>query len=92
MKTKLGIFGLIGAISVSLALSKTCARGDDFNAVVKIIEQFYHVKHQSIPLIARAAMKTTRTVARIEVWLAESPPFVKAASRVPIGWLVVGGG
>ena len=49
-----------------IATRKTCARGDDFNAVVKIIEQFYHVKHQSIPLLARAAMKTTTTVARIK--------------------------
>jgi len=52
-------------MSVSAALSKTCARGDDFIAVVKIIEQFYHVKYQSIPLLARAAIKTTRTVAHI---------------------------
>src|SRR5216684_1326142 len=35
-------------------------------AVVKAIEQFYHVKHESIPLLARAGIKATRTVARIK--------------------------
>jgi hypothetical protein len=42
------------------------AKGDDFNAVVKMIEQFYHVKHQGIPLLARAGMKTATTIARIK--------------------------
>lgn len=41
------------------------AKGDDFGAVVKVIEQFYHVKHQGIPFLARAAIKTGTTVARI---------------------------
>lgn len=41
------------------------AKGDDFGAVVKLIEQFYHVKHQEIPFLARAGMKTATTVARI---------------------------
>ncbi len=41
------------------------ARGDDFNAVVRAIEQFYHVKHQNIPLLARAGMKAAKTAARI---------------------------
>src|SRR5258706_4558530 len=38
---------------------------DDFNVVVKLIEQFYHVKHQSVPLLARAGMKTATTAAKI---------------------------
>jgi len=38
---------------------------DDFNAVVKVIEQFYHVKHQNLPLMARAGIKVTRTAAKI---------------------------
>ena len=42
------------------------ARGDGFNDAVKIIEQFYHVKHRSIPLLARAGMKAVRTAARIK--------------------------
>lgn len=41
------------------------SKGDDFGAVVKVIEQFYHVKHQSIPFLARAAIKTGTTVARL---------------------------
>src|SRR6267378_1955620 len=42
------------------------ARGDGFNDAVKTIEQFYHVKHQSIPLLARAGMKAVRTAAKIK--------------------------
>jgi hypothetical protein len=41
------------------------AKGDDFKAVVKAIEQFYSVKHQSLPFLARAGMKTATTVGRI---------------------------
>lgn len=41
------------------------AKGDDFSDVVKLIEQFYHVKHQGIPFLARAAIKTATTVGRI---------------------------
>jgi hypothetical protein len=43
----------------------TQAKGDGFNDVVKLIEQFYHVKHQSVPLLARAGLKTATTIARI---------------------------
>jgi hypothetical protein len=65
MKTRLTITGLIIATIVFAPLSSTVARGDDFDAVVKAIEQFYHVKHQSLPLLARAGMKGARTVARV---------------------------
>ena len=65
MKTKLAITGLIIATIFSAPLTSTLARGDDFDAVVKAIEQFYHVKHESLPLLARAGMKGARTVARI---------------------------
>lgn len=41
------------------------AKGDDFGDVVRLIEQFYHVKHQGIPFLARAGIKATTTVARI---------------------------
>ena len=44
----------------------TEAKGDDFNAVVKMIEQFYGVKHVGIPLLAKAGMKVARTAARIK--------------------------
>src|SRR6266436_2712826 len=66
MKTKLTIAGLITAVLLSAAPTNSLAHGDGFNDAVKIIEQFYHVKHQSIPLLARAGMKAVRTAARIK--------------------------
>ena len=42
------------------------AKGDDFNSVVKMIEQFYGVKHQGIPFLAKAGLKVGRTAARIK--------------------------
>ena len=66
MKTKLAITALIMATIVWAPITNAFARGDDFDAVVKAIEQFYHVKHESIPLLARAGMKATRTVAQIK--------------------------
>jgi hypothetical protein len=41
------------------------AKGDDFNAAVKVVERFYGIKHKSIPFLARAGIKTATTVARI---------------------------
>ncbi len=70
MKTKITIAGLVTALLLSTGLSINTggvrASGDGFNDAVKIIEQFYHVKHQSIPLLARAGMKAVRTAARIK--------------------------
>ena len=42
------------------------AKGDDFNSVVKMIEQFYRVKHEGIPFLAKAGMKVATTAARIK--------------------------
>ena len=42
------------------------AKGDDFKSVVKMIEQFYGVKHEGIPFLAKAGMKVGRTAARIK--------------------------
>ena len=42
------------------------AKGDDFNSVVKMIEQFYRVKHVGIPFLAKAGMKIGTSVARIK--------------------------
>jgi hypothetical protein len=42
------------------------ANGDDFKAVVKMIEQFYGVKHEGIPFLAKAGIKVARTAARIK--------------------------
>ncbi len=42
------------------------AKDDDFNSVVKMIEQFYRVKHQGIPFLAKAGMKVGTTAMRIK--------------------------
>ncbi len=42
------------------------AKGDDFGSVVKLIERYYNVKHESIPLLARAGIKTATTIARLK--------------------------
>jgi len=42
------------------------AKGDDFNLVVKMIEQFYRVKHVGLPFLAKAGMKVATTAARIK--------------------------
>ena len=67
-RTVFAVTGLAVLSSVSLMCATTSAtlKGDDFGAVVKTIEQFYHVKHQSIPLLARAGMKAVTTAARIK--------------------------
>jgi len=55
----LTVLALLGLVPIAQAKS------DGFSDVVKLIEQFYHVKHQGIPFLARAGMKTATTVARI---------------------------
>ena len=42
------------------------AKGDDFNSVVKMIEDFYRVKHIGLPFLAKAGMKVATTAARIK--------------------------
>jgi len=61
-------YTMITAVVLSLVLAAgvTYAKGDDFNSVVKMIEQFYGVKHEGIPFLARAGMTATRTAARIK--------------------------
>ena len=49
-----------------LSAAAVHAKGDDFNSVVKMIEQFYGVKHLGIPFLAKAGMKAARTAARIK--------------------------
>src|SRR4051812_4663883 len=56
-------------LTISLALAWPIgarADRDGFNEAVKLIEQFYHVKHQNIPLLARASMKAVKTAAKIK--------------------------
>ena len=66
MKTKLTIAGLLTALLLGAAPGVVLASGDGFNDAVKTIEQFYHVKHQSIPFLARAGMKAVRTAAKMK--------------------------
>ena len=47
------------------APSQVEAKGDDFGAVVKAVEEFYGVKHKGIPFLAKAGIKTARVAARI---------------------------
>lgn len=61
MKRSTGISLTVLALLTVLPVSQ--AKGDGFGDVVKFIEQFYHVKHQAIPFLARAGIKTATTVA-----------------------------
>ena len=56
---------IIAIVLVVLSLP-VHAKDDDFKSVVKMIEQFYGVKHQGIPFLARAGMKLATTAARIK--------------------------
>ena len=58
----LGLLLMFAGLSVTFSSE---AKGDDFGAAVKIIEQFYNVKHKSLPFLARAGMKVANTAARL---------------------------
>ena len=58
------VFTWVPPLCLSLS-NISSAKGDDFNAAVKVVERFYGVKHKSIPFLARAGIKTATTVARI---------------------------
>ena len=67
MKTLLTIAPKIFIAIALVAFSTPVqAKDDDFKSVVKMIEQFYGVKHQGIPFLARAGMKVATTAARIK--------------------------
>jgi hypothetical protein len=57
---------IIALVLVFGVASFARAKGDDFNSVVKMIEQFYGVKHEGLPFLAKAGMKVGRTAARIK--------------------------
>ena len=70
MKKPIAIAVLLIALACVTPLCRSLctlalAKGDDFNAAVKVVERFYGVKHKSIPFLARAGLKTATTVARI---------------------------
>ena len=63
MKT---IFTAIMLLAFFTTTTGAYAKDDDFGSVVKMIEQFYRVKHQGIPFMAKAGMKTATVTARIK--------------------------
>ena len=66
MKT-IRIKAVAGSIlALVLSVPMVQAKGDDFKSVVKLIEQFYGVKHQGIPFLAKAGMKVATTAAKIK--------------------------
>lgn len=54
------------SLALALPIAAVRAKGDDFKSVVKLIEQYYGVKHQGIPFLAKAGMKVATTAARIK--------------------------
>jgi hypothetical protein len=46
-------------------LSTAAAKSDDFDEVVSLIEHFYHVKHTSLPFLARVGIKTAAKAATL---------------------------
>jgi hypothetical protein len=64
MRKILVTVGLFVSLAMALALPVRADR-DGFNDAVKTIEQFYHVKHQNIPLLARTGMKAVKMAAKI---------------------------
>ena len=58
----------ISAIAIALLVLSipVYAVDDDSKSVVKMIEQFYRVKHQGIPFLAKAGMKAATTAAKIK--------------------------
>ena len=60
------IFITIMLLATLTSTTVVHAKGDDFNSVVKMIEQFYRVKHEGIPFLAKTGMKVATTAARIK--------------------------
>ena len=65
MRKQLTLIALLLALAVAVPYTARADR-DGFNDVVKTIEQFYHVKHKSIPFLARTGMKAMSTAAKIK--------------------------
>jgi hypothetical protein len=66
MKTRIITAGMVLALLLTFGPTINRARGDGFNDAVKAIEQFYHVRHQNVPLLARAGVKAVSAAARIK--------------------------
>ena len=57
---------LLVVLTFAVMAQPAHAVDDDFNSVVKLIEQFYGVKHMAIPFLAKAGMKVVTTAARVK--------------------------
>jgi hypothetical protein len=66
MKRSTTIKLVAALLAVTLWQTISFAKGDDFNSVVKMIEDFYNVKHEGIPFLAKAAMKAVGVGAKIK--------------------------
>lgn len=66
MKTTRIIALAVMSLALLLPADAVQAKGDDFKSVVKLIEQFYGVKQQGIPFLAKAGMKVATTAAKIK--------------------------
>ena len=64
LTTQLRMIAVVLLVLTSTSMVQ--AKGDDFKSVVKLIEQFYGVKHEGIPFLAKAGMKAARTAAKIK--------------------------
>src|SRR5215471_6207917 len=53
-------------IVASLWATVSHAKGDDFMSVVKMIEQFYSVKHEGLPFLAKAGLKAVGIGAKVK--------------------------
>ncbi|OLE55293.1 MAG: hypothetical protein AUG51_03790 [Acidobacteria bacterium 13_1_20CM_3_53_8] len=45
---------------LQISRSVGAAQTGEYNAIVKLVENFYHVKHKGLPLLARAGMRIAR--------------------------------
>lgn len=63
MKRLLSTVLLLSLLGMTPA--KAVAKNDDFGTVVKVIEDFYDVKHKNLPFMARAGIKTVTVAARL---------------------------
>jgi hypothetical protein len=59
------IRGLLVTVLIQAVVGSAWSKGEDFGDVVKMIEQFYHVKHTGLPFLAKAGIKATTTVAKL---------------------------
>jgi hypothetical protein len=57
---------VIALLVITLWSTVSFAKSDDFNSVVKMIEDFYNVKHEGLPFLAKAAMKAVGVGAKIK--------------------------